>query len=91
MTMGRSIRIGCLAIASIRSSSDKDKLSSLFSVYVVSCLRIRLRGVNLNSSIISLSFFEDGDVLRYSMMVGLIPCLLSSSNVWRDLLHFGLW
>ena len=89
-TMGRSIKIGCLTMKSIRSPSDKDGLSSSHSAYTASFLRIRSRGAKPSWVRILLSFSAVGGVWRYSMMVGVIPCSPSSAKVWRDLLHFGL-
>ena len=56
-TMGRSIKMGFLIMKPISSSSDKDGLSSPYSVYSASFLRIRSRGEYPSWARISFNFF----------------------------------
>ena len=80
-TMGRSIRIGFLTMISINLASDKEGLSSPFSAYTSSFLRIRSRGDNLSKERISINLSFVIGVFRYSMIVGLIPWFSSNAKV----------
>ena len=89
MMTGLSMRIGWLAIALIRSSSDvsDDRLSSLKAVSPRRMRSIADTPSKLNTCLISLSV---GGVSKYLTCVGSMPCSSSRAYTARDFEQRGL-
>ena len=89
MMTGRSIRIGWLAIALIRSFSDvsDDRLSSLNAVSPRRMRSIADMPNKLNVCLISLSV---GGVSKYLTCMGSTPLFSSKANAVRDFEQRGL-